>query len=264
MNEVHASEPFRTLFAREDAFAWLAAQTGPVFRAAPGRRTLRFEYAGAAWFLKLHAGVGWREILKNLLFLRAPVLDARREAVAAAALAAAGVPTLDVMAWGRAGRNPARRRSFIVTRPIPAERTLDDVAHAWLSTEERNPVLKRRVIRRVAELVRRMHGAGIHHRDLYLVHFLVSDLPDGLHLIDLHRAGIGRLVRRRWLVKDLGSLDFAAGNALLTQRDRLRFLAAYRGRPLREILPAERGFWAAVLRRSRRLHRRTERKGRDR
>ena len=264
MNEVHASEPFRTLFARVDPFAWLAAQTGPVFRAAPGRRTLRFEYAGADWFLKFHTGVGWMEICKNLLYLRAPVLDARREAVAAAALGVAGVPTVDVVAWGRAGRNPARRHSFIVTRPIAADRTLDDVARAWLAGDERDPVLKRRVIRRVAELVRRMHAAGIHHRDLYLVHFLVSELPDGLHLIDLHRAGVEPSVRRRWLVKDLGSLDFAAGTALLTRHDRLRFLAAYRGRPLREVLATEGGFWAAVRRRSRRLQRRAERKGPER
>ena len=40
---------------------------GEVYREPRGanRRTLRFELNGQGYFLKLHWGVGWREILKN-------------------------------------------------------------------------------------------------------------------------------------------------------------------------------------------------------
>ena len=267
MTKLFASPPFAEIFAREDPFLWLARQDGELFRDAPARRTLRFELAGKAYFVKLHGGVGWREILKNLLSLRLPVLDARQEKDAVAALIAAEVPTLDVVAWGVSGRDPARRRSFLITREIASDATLDDLARR-AQGQAVGVVEKRRLVGEVAELVRRMHAAGINHRDLYLVHFLLGaavgrgpavEVGDRcsrrLHLIDLHRAGIRPRVPRRWLIKDLGSLHFSAMAAPLTARDRLRFLRAYRARPLRAVLAEEGGFWRAVERRGQRLWR---------
>lgn len=52
------------------------------------RRTLRIEVAGQGYlFVKIHRGVGWKEILKNLLSLRLPVLGAGNEWRAIARLA---------------------------------------------------------------------------------------------------------------------------------------------------------------------------------
>ena len=73
-----------TLFVRDDlAAAWrgadpfehLARVDGEVFRDVEARRTFRFEAGGRSYFAKVHSGVGWREILKNLLVLRLPVVD---------------------------------------------------------------------------------------------------------------------------------------------------------------------------------------------
>src|SRR6056297_2975140 len=50
-----------------------------VYRDREGRRTLRVCLPEGDFFLKLHRGVGWREILKNLARGRLPVLGAADE-----------------------------------------------------------------------------------------------------------------------------------------------------------------------------------------
>ena len=49
---------------------------GKVYRAFANRKTLFVRVAGKGYFLKLHGGVGWKEIFKNLLQLKLPVLGA--------------------------------------------------------------------------------------------------------------------------------------------------------------------------------------------
>jgi heptose I phosphotransferase len=261
---VHAEAPLDRLWQGRDPFRWLEDCPGEVYRDLPDRRTFRFEVAGEGFFAKLHRGIGWREIAINLLSLRLPVLDARRERDALAVLRGAGVPTMETLAWGVRGRSPASRHSFIVTREIPARRTLDDLARDWGERGRCDVAVKRRLIVEVADLTRRMHDAGVNHRDLYLVHLLLTGDPGtsgSMHLIDLHRAQIRARVPRRWRVKDLGSLLFSARVAPLTRTDRLRFVAAYRRAPLRRVLATEAGLWRAVERRGERLWAEGLRKG---
>lgn len=247
-----ARAPFTELAAEADPIAWLEARALDYFRERRDRRTFRFEHAGAGWFAKVHDGVGSGELLKNALVLRLPVFDAGLERRALAALEAAGVPTLEAFAWGWCGRNPLVRRSFLVTREIEYEETLEDF---WRRRDS-GFAERRRVVADVAGLVRRMHEAGINHRDLYLVHVLRR--ADGtLCVLDLHRAQMRRRVPQRWRAKDLAALAFsarAAGGA--GRRDELRFLRTYRPGSLRSSLREERGLWRDVARRARRLQRR--------
>lgn len=85
------------------------------FRELEGRRTLRTVVEGRAYFVKIHHGIGWREILKNLLSMRLPVLGAANEWKAIARLERLGVATLHAVAYGERGWDPARRHSFIIT-----------------------------------------------------------------------------------------------------------------------------------------------------
>ena len=41
-----------------------------------GRRTVSFSHRGRRYYLKIHDGVGWKEIAKNQTTLRLPVLRA--------------------------------------------------------------------------------------------------------------------------------------------------------------------------------------------
>lgn len=247
-----ALAPFSELARVPDPVAWLEDRALDYFRTLPDRRTFRLEHAGARWFAKVHEGVGFRELVKNALVLRLPAFDAGVERRALAALQAADVPTLEPVAWGWCGRSPLRRRSFLVTREVEHEATLED---RWrgsaLGAAER-----RRLVTELAGLVRRMHDAGVNHRDLYLVH-LLQRASGGLCLIDLHRAQVRERVPRRWRSKDLAALAFSARAAGgLGVRDELRFLRAYRPGPLRRTLAEDRDLWAAVARRARRMQRR--------
>jgi heptose I phosphotransferase len=262
------------LFLREDlAAAWrgedpfdrVARLDGEVFRDVAARRTLRFEAAGRSYFAKLHFGVGWREILKNLLVLRLPVIDASNEYRACLLLPRFGVPTAAPAAYGVRGRSPASRRSFIVCDELTDHLSLSTLARNW-HLEPPAPSYKRRLIAAVAELTRAMHRAGVVHRDYYLYHLLVDRtlLQSGvvrLSLIDLHRAQLRRKIPVRWLVKDLGALLFWCLDLPITRRDRLRFIRCYEGRPLREALHANGAFWARVERRAVALYREGQRKG---
>lgn len=236
--------------------AWLAWQ-GQAFRDVAGRRTLRFEAGGRGYFIKIHSGVGWREIGKNLLSGRLAVLGADNEHRAIARLQQLCVDTMQVAGFGSRGWNPARRQSFLITEELADTVSLEDLCRDW-PTQPPNVSFKRALIARVADIAKTLHEHGVNHRDFYICHFLwhradPRQVPR-LSVIDLHRAQLRHRTPQRWLVKDLGALYFSAMDIGLTQRDLLRFLRRYRGRPLREVLKEEAGFWRVVRRRADRLY----------
>lgn len=262
------------LFLREDlAAAWrgddpferVAKLDGEIFRDVAVRRTLRFETAGRSYFAKLHFGVGWREILKNLLVLRRPVIDASNEYRACLLLPKFGVSTPAPAAYGVRGRSPATRQSFIVCDELTDHVSLSTLSQNWHHVPP-EPAFKRRLIVATAELTRAMHRAGVVHRDYYLYHLLVDQklLKSGvvaLSLIDLHRAQLRRKIPLRWLVKDLGALLFWCLDLPISRRDRLRFVRVYEDRSLREALRDNGEFWQRVERRAIALHHKGRRKG---
>lgn len=245
-------------WAGHDALARACMLQGEVLRSMPGRRTLRVRIGEQSYVLKLHLGVGWREILKNLLAFRLPVLGARNEFDALARLNSQGVPTMSVAAFAQASGNPARRRSFVLLDDIPHDATLEDVAHRWRTV--RAPLHERRaLITEVATIARAMHAAGVNHRDFYLCHFLCVR-AGGLRLIDLHRAGVRASVPLRWREKDLAQLMFSALDARLTRHDRLHFVRAYHG----GVMPRDARAWAMwqrIERQAQWLHRKGRRLG---
>lgn len=259
------SEPFASLWAGRDAFQAAEQLQGDIFRELEARRTLRTEVAGKGYFVKIHRGVGWAEIFKNWLTLKRPVLGADQEWKAIEALNAAGVPTMTAVAYGERGVNPAARHSFIITEELAPTISLEDFSSKWQVTPP-PPALKRSLIREVARMTRRMHQAGVNHRDCYICHFLLhTDQPPApesfrLSLIDLHRAQIRLSVPRRWRNKDLAGLYFSALNIGLTRRDKLRFLRVYFELPLRDVLSREASLLNMLEQKALRLQTRFERK----
>ncbi|MNF42583.1 Lipopolysaccharide core heptose(I) kinase RfaP [compost metagenome] len=258
-------QPFERLWAGRDAFTEVEALQGQVYRELEGRRTLRTEVEGRGYFVKIHRGIGWGEIAKNLLTARAPVLGAGQEWTAIQRLHQAGVPTMTAVAFGERGSNPAQQHSFIVTEELAPTISLEDFCVDWL----RNPPpvrLKWALIEEVARMTGTMHRAGVNHRDCYICHFLLhTERPVTaddfkLSLIDLHRAQTRASTPRRWRDKDLAGLYFSALNIGLTQRDKLRFLKAYFRRPLRDVLRDEIGLLAWLEQKAARLLSRYERK----
>lgn len=248
-----------------DAFDTLLNLPGESYRHGPGRQTLRVEIDGQAYFLKRHHGVGWGEILKNLMQLRLPVLGAATEARAIARLEQLNVPTMHCAGWGERGRNPARRQSFVLTRALDDTVSLEDFCAGWGQRRHWTPaqlLLKRQLLYQLADIARCLHAHGVNHRDFYLCHFLLRRDSPGLtrpggqldlHLIDLHRVQQRARTPRRWQVKDLAGLYFSALDAGLTRHDCFRFMRHYGATPLREQL--HRPLWRAVSRQAAFLYR---------
>ena len=238
--------------ARETFDAVMRLQ-GATLRAKEGRRTFRLELGGRAYFFKIHHGIGWREIAKELASLRLPTLSAMSEKRAIDAVRELGIPTMTVAGYGERGLNPARRESFIVTEEIADALTLEELTADW----RRQPpafARKQSLLREVAGIARRLHEHGINHRDFYLCHFRLQ--RGQLFLMDLHRAQRRPSIPRRWRVKDVGALYFSAADIGLTRRDLFRFMRLYSGKPLRAALREDAAFWRAVRARAEKFYRR--------
>jgi heptose I phosphotransferase len=253
------------LWGDDDPFERVVAWQGETYRAVATRRTQRVVAGGRAYFSKIHWGVGWAEIVKNLVTLRLPVIGARNEFEACRHLAQAGVPAPTVAAFGERGVNPAQRFSFVVCDALEGRESLEDLAARW-HTALPTATDKRCLVRAVAHFARALHGAGVVHRDFYICHLLLdreawAQGRAALAVIDLHRAQIRQNIPRRWLRRDLAALLFSVLELPLSRRDWLRFLCAYRGQPLRHILVQEGAFWAGVERRALALYRKGRRKG---
>ncbi len=267
MHEViYIADELSGRFRETPLFDQVAALQGEPYRDMVTRRTIRFTENGKAYFAKVHFGVGWWEIFKNLLQGRLPVISAANEWHALRHLAGTGIDTLEPVLYCKSGWNPARIRSCIITRALDNTINLDDLLHK--KTDDGNfsdgsksgsndgsksgsnsgsndgsksgsnsPLTshvtsnaKRKLIIKIAEIARGMHTQGMNHRDFYLCHLLLDQTTQQgskLFLIDLHRAQLRRRVPARWRTKDLGGLLFSALETGLTQRDILRFIRAY-------------------------------------
>jgi UDP-glucose:(heptosyl)LPS alpha-1,3-glucosyltransferase len=239
-----------------DGMAWLFGLSGQTRRREAGRETLAVTLAGQPLFLKRHGGTGWGEIVKNWLVLKRPVLGARQEWRALHELAALGVAAPQALAFAEQGRNPARRRSALLMAALPPGEAIEDRLQQEPPLDEAERCA---LARGLGLLLRRVHGAGIAHRDLYICH--VFRLVDGrIAVLDWHRALIRRRLSRRWRAKDLAALAYSSLPYGLDRRDRLRFLSAYHALPLRLAASRFQPLWRQVERRVARLQVRSARR----
>jgi len=262
LSTLYLNEEFRRIFQGADPFEKLRSMEGTVYREVKGRRTLQFNLDGRSYFVKMHFGIGWREVFKNFLQLRMPILGAENERCAIAKLEALGVATMKLVAYGNRGWNPANRQSFIVTEDLSPSISLEDYCKDWGQVKPKFQE-KKQLIEKIAQLARTLHKGGVCHRDFYLCHFLLRREQSGigavpaideepkLSLIDLHRVLIKQNLGTRWMVKDIAGLYYSAMQSGLTQRDLLRFIRCYNGLDLRHCLTGKAGFWKAVDKRAR-------------
>lgn len=244
-------------------FAEIMQFRGEVFRELEGRRTQRIKLRGQDYFIKQHFGIGWKEIFKNLLQGRLPIISAKNEWLALDKLKRLKILAPEVVGYGLQGNNPSSMQSFIMTRELPKYISLEDFCKHWQQCPP-SFTMKSQLIKEVARIARVLHTNGINHRDFYICHFLF-DVDALLHskvklyLIDLHRAGIRARVPLRWIIKDLAGLYFSSKDIGLTKRDILRFIREYREKPISQILNKEPTFWLKVQNRGEKLYKKHER-----
>ncbi|MCE3237174.1 MAG: lipopolysaccharide core heptose(I) kinase RfaP [Gammaproteobacteria bacterium] len=241
-------------------FFYLKKYPGIIYRKVKNRETKAIIYQGKSYFVKVHEGVGWKEIFKNLLRGRLPVLGATLEWEAILRCQQAKILTTPLVGYGKWGILN-KQCSFILTRDLKETLSLETLGQAW----EVNPPLftvKRQIIRELAKTARLFHQQKLIHRDFYLCHFLVPQavlsaeklLPTlPIYIIDLHRAKIKRFFRTTLLVKDLGGLLFSSLDFSLGNRDYLYFIKHYERSNLKEALKKY-AFWNKVINRAKRLY----------
>ncbi|CAM3476133.1 lipopolysaccharide core heptose(I) kinase RfaP [Parendozoicomonas haliclonae] len=268
--ELYLREDFQKAWAGSDPFEKVEQLDGEVFRQLEARKTLRFEQDDKSFFVKIHRGVGWYEIIENLIRLRKPVLGAENEYLAIKKLEQLGVDTMTAVAYGNKGSNPAKQQSFIVTEDLINTISLEDFCHRW----QRHPPsfrLKKNLITKLAEVSRLLHQNGVNHRDYYICHFLLA-IPDGVEnvdpdnfkvsLIDLHRTQIRAKTPERWVRKDIAGLYFSAleANFGLSRNDIYRFIRVYTGLPLRQAFKDYHWLWKGLEEKAQKLLDRMQRK----
>ena len=192
------------------------------------RLTQRLDLEGVTVYVKKHFFPGIREILKNLIYLRLPK-GALNEWRALLAFHLHNIPTMTPIC---AGRKPLLwkidKESFLLTRDLGDVSRLNDFLNANGAIPCRGNALetKKRILGNLADITRRMHSAGINHRDYYLYHILM-DSRERLYVIDLHRVNVNDKVGKRWMVKDLAALLFSSLEVPVTHGQRLAFYKRY-------------------------------------
>lgn len=235
----------------EPLFDQIMRLEGKVFRNQNGRRTFRIFFGNKPYFIKVHSGVGWKEIFKNLFQLHLPILSAKTEYLAIKKLQASQVATARVVGYGWRGINPAKIESFILMEELLPTVSLETMGESW-TLQNPSFSFKKNLIKEVANLARKVHELGINHRDFYVCHLLLDlktafkNNDNKLYLIDVHRAQIRNKVPLRWLLKDLAGLYFSSKNFNLTRGDLFRFICEYRSASLRKIWQTEKPFWEKI------------------
>ena len=235
---IFLNKELESLFLSGDPFLLAEDIQGEVFRQTANRITKEFSFEGNKYFIKLHYGVGWKEIFKNLIKLRVPTLGAFPEWKALKKLKSLGIDCPEVVGFYSKGINPSNIRSFLVTKSLINTISIEEALNKGKFQELDFPT-KKRFIEKIALISRNLHNNGINHRDYYLCHFHVDsnlDAEKEIYLIDLHRAQLRTFVPTRWASKDIGGLFHSAMGFKLTERDFYRFIKTYFRCSLKEAL----------------------------
>lgn len=143
-------------------------------------------------------------------------------------LESASIPTAPLVAYG----NLRDGRSFVIFDDLAGYTPADKLVERGVPFE---PLLNP-----TADLAAKLHDAGLHHRDLYLCHFMakVEGGNVDLKLIDTARLKpLPRFLARRWIVKDLAQLWYSTMKLAVTDGQRAAWLARYAAQ--RKIAQAE-------------------------
>jgi hypothetical protein len=131
-----------------------------------------------------------------------------------------GIPVAPIIAHGRVEDG----RTFIILEDLVGYTPGDKLVEQGFQFD--------RLLSATAALAARLHEARLHHRDLYLCHFMIRPVGDSgvdAKLIDMARVAEMKnpLTRRRWIVKDLAQFWFSTTKLDVSNDQRTRWLEAY-------------------------------------
>jgi hypothetical protein len=134
-------------------------------------------------------------------------------------LSNASIPCAPIIAHG----SRANGSTFIILEDLADYTPADKLLAQGFPFEQ--------LLNATADLAAKLHNQKLHHRDLYLCHFMIKPMLTTVdaRLIDMAR--VARLdnlfTRRRWIVKDLAQLWYSTFSVPVTDVQRDRWLHQY-------------------------------------
>jgi hypothetical protein len=208
---LHIADSFRNLF-NEIGFTPEQIFTNPQikpWRKLSDRENCTWDIAAQGHTLRLH--------VKRFPKLRQS--PAKIEAEGYHLLQKHEIPAPEVAAWGTLPDG----RSFIAMPNLTGYTPADKLIQSG--------ILFDRLLLPTARLAAQLHNANLHHRDLYLCHFMAREQRSAvdLKLIDAARVRKlpGQLTRRRWVIKDLSQFWYSTTQLPITDDQRIAWLHEY-------------------------------------
>ena len=196
-------------------------------------------------FVKRYLPIPFREKLKNRLYFKPYNFTARHEWEAIIEFHRHELPTMIPLAVAELPDG----RSCNLTLGITDYQRVS----GWLPKLE-DAARKQQLLDNTAEYMGRMHRYGMAHQDFYLVHMFIREQEqDRLYMIDLQRVLMQKRLQRRWRVKDLAQLLFAATD-YVNQTEINSFWAKYCEFAGHEYLNCK-SLTSAIKRKAARIHR---------
>lgn len=162
-----------------------------VWRKLPDRENAVFELDGARWHVKRYWKGG---------------ANAAQEVAGIQLLIQNGIETVPLTAWGVLEDG----RGFVISRDLTGFAAGDRLIQEG-DVE--------RILTSTAAIAGKLHGAGLHHRDLYLCHFFLKMDEDAMKCVLIDPARVRRLpwlFKKRWIVKDLSQFGYSLQTASKT------------------------------------------------
>ena len=209
--------------------------SGRVLKRLPARTILKIELPSETslkgFFLKRHKGTLRIAEVIRALSSGFSLSWGRKEWEAIQAFQGLGIPTLVPVAAGER-ISWFYQESFLMTEELIGFQSLEQFLRNYFSPPFSTEKIleKRAVIKEVSEIAKKMHRAGLNHRDFYCCHIFIRRTEDGQRewrVLDLQRVDRRRWLRDRWIIKDLAALNYSAPKQIITRTDRLRFLVHY-------------------------------------
>lgn len=155
-------------------------------------------------YIKRYTKIPLKEKIKQAFSLKFRSFDAIHEWNALKAFHKMGLATMIPIAVAKMENGDTCNLTLGITDYVKA-------AELFKNFTPDDNVRKLNLIKKIAIIAGRMHAAGFAHQDFYLVHMFVREGEDDeIYLIDLQRLIMQKTLSKRWRIKDLGQLLFAA------------------------------------------------------
>jgi hypothetical protein len=213
-NQLHAAAAYQPIMRQIglDAEAVFTHPQIVAWRRLPDRENCTLD-------TKLGDGRPMRLHVKRYAPARRAMTPADHEIAGHALLVEHDIPTALLAGWGVLND----RRSFVIFDDLAGYKPADKLIESGFSFD--------RISQATADLSARLHHAGLHHRDLYLCHFMVKAEGDQIDIKLIDPARVRRLpgflTRGRWIVKDLAQFWYSTLSLPISDEQRKAWITRY-------------------------------------